>query len=161
MINLKDFPKESGVYWFISNDEIMYVGSSKNLYYRMNTHNNAIKQGSEHGYKKELYQFLQTNPFTIEYQLADDYKQLEQQLIEQHNPKYNVNRAYAGCGAKKGREVEWTKEYKEKYLKHYIKQYDNQLCFYNNETLTLQALRKRFERKGISNPTAEAKKYLI
>ena len=39
--------------------------------------------------------------------------------------------------------------------------YNNQLCCYNGETLTLHALYQRFKRKGISNPTQEAKKYLI
>ena len=46
-------------------------------------------------------------------------------------------------------------------LAEYKKEYENQLCFYNNETLTLCALRTRFKRKGISNPTQEAKKYLL
>lgn len=161
MINLKDFPKESGVYWFISNDEIMYVGSSKNLYYRMNTHNNAIKKGSEHGYKQDLYQFLQSNQFTVEFQLTDNYKELEQDFIEKYNPKYNSHRAFTGCGTKKGREVEWSKTYKEKYLKLHIHQYYHQLCSYNDEILTFDALRTRFRRSGTSNPTAEAKKYLI
>ena len=41
------------------------------------------------------------------------------------------------------------------------KKYNNQLCCYNGETLTLNALRKRFKRRGIDHPTQEAKKYLV
>ena len=82
-----------------------------------------------------------------------------------------------------GLNIERQKEYKKEYNKEYQKsdkckayqkqyqktdkckktkkQYESQLCFYNNETLTLSALRMRFKRQGISNPTQEAKKYLL
>ena len=58
------------------------------------------------------------------------------------------------------------KEYNKKYeksdkRKKYKKEYNNQLCSYNGETLTLAALSTRFRRQGISNPTQEAKKYLL
>ena len=177
-IVLNTFPKESGVYLFKANDEVIYVGSSKNLYHRMSVHNTAIKKGSEHGYKQDLYQYLQTNTFAVEFQLTDNYRQLEQQLIEQHHPKYNSHRAFTGLNAYKGREAEYNKEhywkYKEEILeqvKQYYeshkqqkiknqKKYGNQLCFYNGQTLTLNALRLRFRKAGLSNPTAEAKKYL-
>ena len=41
------------------------------------------------------------------------------------------------------------------------KKYNSQLCCYNCETLTLGALRTRFQRAGIPHPTLEAKKYLL
>ena len=62
------------------------------------------------------------------------------------NPAYNSNNA-------KGLNIERRKEYK--------KEYNNQLCFYNGETLTLNALSKRFQRAGIPHPVLEAKKYLV
>lgn len=163
-INLKDFPKESGVYWFISNDEVVYVGSSCNLHQRMYDHRKYIKKGFRKGRKTELYQFLQSNQFTVDFQLNDNYRQLEQELIEKYNPKYNEKRAYTGCGTYKGRELEWQKDYEEQYkeernLKDY--NYNHQMCFYKDETLTLGALKKRFIRKGIEHPVIEAKKYLI
>lgn len=185
-IILDTFPKESGVYMFKVKDEIIYVGSSKNLYKRMNNHKSYIRKGSDHGHKQDLYQFLQSNHFTVELQLTDAYRQLEQKLIEQYNPKYNCLRAYTGCGIWNGREAEYKKEYDKKYKeekkqyyeshkeqileqsKQYYeshkeekKQYNNQLCYYNGQTLTLQALSTRFRRKGFDNPTEEAKKYLI
>ena len=46
-------------------------------------------------------------------------------------------------------------------MKQYNNKYDNQLCYYNGKTLTLNALRKRFKRLGIQHSTIEAKKYLL
>lgn len=178
-IKLDTFPKEAGVYLFISNDEVIYVGSSKNLYQRISNHISSIRKGSAHGYQQDLYQFLQSNPFTVEFQLTDDYRQLEQELIEKYNPKYNAVRAYTGLGAKKGRKAEYDKEHYHKYKEerleqikqHYElhkeeileqrKQYNNQLCSFNGQTITLSALSMRFWRQGIEHPTTEAKKYLI
>lgn len=45
--------------------------------------------------------------------------------------------------------------------KTYRKAYRNQLCKYNDETLTLNALTQRFIKQGVLNPTLEAKKYLL
>ena len=174
-IKLDTFPKEAGVYMFKVNDEIIYIGSSNNLYKRMVKHRSCIRKCSEHGYKQDLYQFLQSNPFTVEFQIIDNYRQLEQQLVEKYHPRYNAIRAYTGLGAKKGREVEYMKEYDKKYKEEVLeqnkqyreshkeqkKQYNNQLCLYNGQTLTLAALSKRFERMGIEHPVLEAKKYLI
>lgn len=178
-IVLVRFPKESGAYLFKVDDEVIYVGSSKSLYHRISVHKTAIKKGSEHGYKQDLYKYLQTNTFAVEFQLTDNYRQLEQELIEKYHPKYNSHRAYTGLNAYKGREAEYNKErywkYKEEILEQvkqyyeshkqqkiqYQKKYGNQLCFYNGQTLTFNALRLRFRKAGLSNPTAEAKKYLI
>ena len=66
------------------------------------------------------------------------------------------------------------KEAQKKYQKKYQKsdkfkeahrkasnEYNNQLCFYNGETLTLNALAIRFRKAGVENPTVEAKKHLV
>ena len=45
--------------------------------------------------------------------------------------------------------------------KEYIRKYYSQLCEYNGETLTLSALRSRFQKMKIPHATQEAKKYLI
>ena len=99
-------------------------------------------------------------------------KETEQRFIETLNPTYNSNRA-------DGRDIERYKEYhkeyqnsdkRKKYLKEYnksdkrkkyLKEYDNQICYYEGETLTLNALKLRFRRAGIPHPVLEAKKYLI
>lgn len=66
---------------------------------------------------------------------------MKETITEKLQHTYNSNRANG-----------WdTERYKE---------YQNQLCLYNGETLTLCALSTRFRRRGIDQPTAEAKKYL-
>ena len=174
-IKLYTFPKKSGAYLFKANDEVIYVGSSKNLNTRMKCHRSCIRQGSDHGYKQDLYKYIQSNHFTVEFQLTDNYKQLEQELVEKYNPRYNAVRAYTGLGTCNGRETEYKKEWYQKYKEevseqkkqYYVshkqqkKQYYNQLCYFNGETITLCALRERFRRTGIPHPTKEAKKYII
>ena len=98
---------------------------------------------------------------------AGSLKEKEQYFIETLKPTYNNINA-------KGLNVERKKEYKKEYQKEYQKtdkfkeshkkasnKYNNQLCIYNGETLTLNALYKRFRSQGLSNPAQEAKKYLI
>ena len=50
---------------------------------------------------------------------------------------------------------------KSEKRKKYKKEYQNQLCSYNGQILTLNALVIRFHKAGIPHPTAEAKKYLL
>ena len=65
--------------------------------------------------------------------------------------------------------VERYKKYKKEYNNEYNKsdmrkesnnKYQNQLCCFNGQTLTLHALSMRFMRQGIDHPAQEAKKYL-
>ena len=90
---------------------------------------------------------------------AGSLKDAEQKFIETLKPAYNNYRA-------KGLNIERQKKYHKKYnksdkYKEYQKEYRNQHCCYNGETLTLNALRLRFKRKGIDHPIQEAKKYLL
>ena len=89
----------------------------------------------------------------------EELKEAEQKFIETLKPTYNSNRA-------NGFDFERRKKYKKEYnksdkCKEYNKEYHNQLCYYNGETLTLNALRTRFEKLGIDHPVLEAKKYLL
>ena len=110
-------------------------------------------------------------------------KEKEQQFIEKLKPTYNSNRANGWDVERyKERKKEYYKQNRERYKdyqkeyrksdkykeyeksdkrKESRKEYDNQLCFYNGEAMTLCALRKRFKRRGITHPTIEAKKYLM
>lgn len=163
-IKLYTFPKEAGIYLFKVNEEVIYAGSSNNLYKRMVNHRSFIRKGGDHGYKQDLYQYLQTNQFTVEFQLTDIYRQLEQELVEKYHPKFNYIRAYTGLGARKGRVAEYEKERYQKYKEEILEQarkYSKQLCSFNGKTMTLDALRKRFKKIGIPHPVIEAKKYLI
>ena len=91
-INLNTLPKEAGIYWFVSNDEVIYAGSSKNLYRRMSQHRACIKVGHNNGCKQELYQFLKENEFEVKFQITENYEEEENKFIQKHKPKFNDNR---------------------------------------------------------------------
>ena len=119
----------------------------------------------------------------------EQLKETEQQFIETLQPTYN-NRNANGWDVERYKEYQKEyqksdkgkeshrkasnkynksdkgKETQKKYQKsekgkESIRKYNNQLCNYNGETLTLNALSGRFWRMGLSNPVQEAKKYLI
>lgn len=157
-----------------------YIGSSKNVKRRLESHKkpSVWKQHPNN----LLYQDMQkygTDKFVFEIIAEVEVEQLkeaEQQFIETLKPTYNDRNA-------DGLNVERFKEYQKEYQKSdkrkesnrkYQKsdkgkesqrkasnKYQNQLCLYNGETLTLNALSTRFSRKGIPHATLEAKKYLI
>ena len=139
--------------------------------------NNIKKSLANHKYQPvwiaipndQMYQDIQkygVDKFELEI-LAEveeeQLKEVEQQFIETLNPTYNQMN-------EKDLDIERQKEYKKEYEKSEkgkesqrkaVNKYNNQLCYYNGETLTLAALYQRFRRQGLSNPTVEAKKYLI
>ena len=121
----------------------------------------------------------------------DKLKETEQQFIETLKPTYNNRRAngwdieklrehkreYYQQNREKLREHkrEYYQQNREKHIEHQIEyyqqnrekrkeyqnKYNSQLCCYNGETLTLNALRQQFRKSGIPHPTAEARKYLV
>ena len=80
----------------------------------------------------------------------DKLKEVEQRFIETLKPTYNQMDA-------KDLDIDKHKESKRKAQN----KYKNQLCLYNGEILTLNALYMRFYRAGIEHPQLEAKKYLL
>ena len=182
--------KISGVYKItntITGD--FYIGSSKNIKSRWANHkcqstwnecpnNPMYLDMQKYGVDNFVFEILEE----VE---AEKLKEMEQQFIEKLQPTYN-NRNANGWNIERRKETnkEYQKEYRKtdkckEYHKQYQKtdkykeyqksdkrkkankKYYNQLCFYNGETLTLCALIMRFRRRGITNPTIEAKKYLI
>ena len=156
--------KISGIYKItntITGD--FYIGSSKNVKSRLAVHkcqstwkkcpNNPMYiDMRKYGLDKFEFEILEV----VE---SEELKVAEQQFIETLNPTYNSIRA-------NGLNIDKYKEHQKKYqksdkCKKARNKYQNQLCFYNDETLTLNALSIRFMRQGIPHPTAEAKKYLI
>ena len=156
--------KISGVYKItntITGD--FYIGSSKDINRRWTQHkckytwnkcpsNQMYIDMQKFGLDKFVFEILEE----VE---IEKLKEKEQKFIETLKPNYNSNRA-------NGLDFERYKEYnksdkRKKSHKKAQNKYDNQLCFYNGETLTLNALSQRFWRQGISNPVIEAKKYLI
>ena len=144
-----------------------YIGSSKNVKQRLAAHkcqstwnkcpnNTMYLDMQKYGVDKFEFEILEV----VE---PEKLKEAEQKFIETLKPTYNR------CNAKgwdierrkkSHREYQKTEKGKETQRKAHNK-YDNQLCSYNGETITLCALRERFRRQGIPHPTLEAKKYLI
>ena len=147
--------KISGIYKItdtITGD--FYIGSSKNIKERLAYH--KIPSTWNRCKSNPMYQDMQkygVDKFAFEILAeveADKLKEKEQKFIETLKPIYNDRNA-------NGWNIERCKETQRKA----VNKYQNQLCLYNNETLTLGALRMRFRRQGLSNPSAEAKKYLL
>ena len=117
--------------------------------------------------------------------------QVEQEYIEMMKPIYNDRNANGfNTEKRKKHQIEYYQQNREKQIEHQIEyyqqnrekrieyqieyyqqnhekrieyqnKYNNKLCSYNGETLTLNALRQRFQKSGIEYPTKEAKKYLV
>ena len=140
-----------------------YIGSSKNVKRRWNEHkcqsawnkqpnNQMYLDMRKYGVDKFEFQILEE----VE---IDKLKEKEQYFIETLKPTYNNINAN-GFDFERRKKYQKSDKRKESHKKAQNK-YQNQLCCYNGETLTLCALRMRFKRQGIDHPTVEAKKYLI
>ena len=140
-----------------------YIGSSNDVKRRWKEHkkpstckrfpnNQLYKDMQKYGKDKFEFQVIaEVEP--------EELKEAEQKFIETLKPTYNSNRAN---GFDFERRKKWQEEYdKSDKKKEYKKEYQNQLCCYNGETMTLRALSLRFLRRGIPHPVLEAKKYLI
>ena len=147
--------KISGIYKItntITGD--FYIGSSKNVKQRLAVHK-CTSTWKNHP-NNQLYQDMRkygTDKFAFEILAEveiDKLKETEQQFIETLKPTYNQMNA-------KGWDIERCKESHKKA----VNKYRSQLCFYNSEVLTLNALSIRFHRAGIEHSMQEAKKYLI
>ena len=109
---------------------------------------------------------------------VERYKEYQKEY-EKSDKRKKQKKEYEKSDKRKERKKEYNKEYQKsdkfkEYQKEYYKsdkgkeslkkankKYQNQLCCFNGETLTLGALSKRFQRAGIPHPNIEAKKYLI
>lgn len=173
--------KISGVYKItnmVTGD--FYIGSSKDVKLRLASHKWPSKW-NQHPNNPMYLDMDRYGVDSFEFQVIaevkpEQLKETEQKFIEMMKPTYNSNRAN-GLGIYKYKEYQKeyhkTDKYKE-YHKEYQKsneykkthrkdsnKYNNQLCCYNNETITLAALSTRFRRAGIEHPTIEAKKYIL
>ena len=148
-----------------------YIGSSKDIKKRWTEHKCQSKWNEcpnnpmyldmkKYGIENFVFEILAE----VE---EDSLKEAEQEFIETLKPTYNNRNA-------NGWNIERCKDYQKEYQKEYHKsdkykeshrkasnKYYNQLCYYNGQTLTLNALSMRFRRMGIEHPTLEAKKYII
>ena len=156
-----------------------YIGSSNDVKRRWAAHkwpsswkrfpNNPMYQDmKKYGVDKFVLEILEE----VE---ACSLKETEQKFIELLKPAYNDRNANgldieryketkkeynkSDKGKESQKEYNKTEKGKESHKKAQNK-YDSQLCFYNGETLTLNALRMRFKKLGIEHPVIEAKKYI-
>ena len=149
----------------VTND--FYIGSSKDVKQRWAVH----KYPSTWNKCPSNPMYLDIQKYGLdnfEFQIlaeveADSLKETEQKFIEMLKPTYNSNNAK---GLNIERQKKSNKEYektdkRKKSHKKAQKKYYNQLCYYNGENLTLNALQARFSRAGIEHPVKEAKKYLL
>ena len=160
--------KISGVYKITNNiTGEFYIGSSKNIERRWSTHKSPSRWKLRSGMK--LYQaFIKygLNNFTFDIiEETTDLHNREQYYIEQLNPSYNNNWAK---GWNTERYIETHKRCHKAYHQANrdkelakMKDYNNRLCLYKGETLTLNALALRLRQQGIASPYKEAKKYLL
>ena len=140
-----------------------YIGSSKNVKIRWAHH--KIQSTWNRCPDNPIYQDMKR--YGLDYFVfeilaevePEKLKETEQKFIETLKPTYNKNRAN-GFDVERYKEYKKTDKYKETHRKDNNKYY-NQLCYYNGEKLTLNALASRFYKSGIEHPTIEAKKYLI
>ena len=158
----------------ITND--FYIGSSKNIKHRWANHkcqstwnkcpnNPMYLDMMNYGTDKFEFEILaEVEP--------EKLKETEQKFIEKLKPTYNNYNANGWDierykeSMKKYHKSDKYKKYQKsdkckEYYKEYKNKYQNQLCSYNGEILTLNALSQRFRKAGIPNPTKEAKKYLV
>ena len=140
-----------------------YIGSSKNVKRRWAVHKcpSTWKQCKNNPMYLDMQKYgIENFVFEVIEEAEESFlKEKEQQFIEMLKPTYNSNRA-------NGFDFERRKKYNKEYektdkSKEYQKEYNNQLCCYNGEVLTLCALSTRFRKAGIPHPTVEARKYLI
>ena len=131
-----------------------YVGSSRDVFHRWASHKEPSRRKKYSN--SPLYQDIQkygVDKFRFQILapvMPEHLKQVEQEFIEMLHPTYNDRKA-------NGKDTERYKEINRKANRKYF----NQLCSYNGETLTLNALRSRFRRAGIEHAALEARKYLI
>lgn len=147
-----------------------YIGSSKDVKQIWSCHK-CQSTWNEYPKNYKLYKDMQKYGVDkFEFQIlanveVSQLKEKEQEFIEKLQPTYNKINA-------KGLDVERHKAYRKAYHKSYMKSHkdewkeyysthQNQLCCYNGEILTLNALSQRFRKAGIEHQVIEAKKYIV
>ena len=109
------------------------------------------KRVSKEYYQSEKGKEIQKKYFQSEKGKGTMKKYLQSEKGKKTQKKYSQS--------EKGKKTQ-KKYFQSEKGKKAKKKYKNQLCVYNGETLTLNALYLRFCRAGIEHPTLEAKKYL-
>ena len=143
-----------------------YVGSSKDIQLRWWQHKSKSvwKQKTNQMYKDMQFYGLDKFTFEVLYFCCEPLmRTLEQKAIERLCPFYN--RDYAmGIDQEKLRKSRSKSGYKYRQSEKGKKKINDalsRLCNYMGHLCSFNALRTRLYRMGVSNPTEEAKKYII
>lgn len=160
--------KISGVYKITNKvTKEFYIGSSNDVKHRLAGHKccSAWKKQPNFKLYKDMAEFGRDNFIFEIIEETSNLKEREQYWIDKLKPSYN---SYRASGFDIERYKEYQKEYqKERHKAHRdeelakMKAYQSRLCFYDGETLTLNALTSRFHCQSIPHARVEAKKYLI
>lgn len=145
--------KIAGIYKITNNiTGESYIGSSKNIKKRWANHKSPSQWASKPGMR--LYQaFINYGLDNFKFEVIEEttrLKEREQYWIGALKPAYNNRRA-------DGQDI---KRYKKR-AEGYNKIYYNRLCLYEGKTMTLNALKHKFQCLGIAHALSEATKYLI
>ena len=143
-----------------------YIGSSKNIKFRWAWHwwPSAWKKQPNFRLYKDMARLGKDN-FTFE--VLEETVELhirEQYWIDKLKPTYNSYRAYVDINKRKEHNIQLIRDWRQANRDELLakKRVDcNRLCFYEGETITLNALTSRFRHQGISHARIEAKKYLV
>jgi len=139
---LKDLPEECGVYYFYNNnDEIIYIGKSKNVYQRALSHFNS-KENKGRKMLNDLYKagFTATGSELIALLV-------EAEEIKKHKPRYNRSRksdAFTHC-------INWQQE-KDKAIRFYMSECheaENTLCSFTSYGAAREMLEQWIDEKQL------------
>jgi group I intron endonuclease len=114
---------------------------------------------------KPTYNKINASGYNVDKRIESNRRYQQSEKFREYRKKYEKSEKRKDYKKKyrkseKGKEIQ--KNYwKSKKMVEYNKERNNKPCMYNGETLTLNALVKRFRRAGIEHPTLEAKKYLL
>ena len=100
-----------------------------------------------------------------EYSKSDKFKETQKKYRKSNKGKEAHKKSQNKYNkSNKGKETQKKYQKSDKFKETKRKannKYKHQLCSYNGEILTLNALYQRFQKAGIPHPTLEAKKYLL
>ena len=96
-----------GVYGIYCDDELLYIGKSKNMLMRLAQHIKNINRGKEkkYVYLRELKKQKKKIRFDVLY-AGEDFTRVEAELIEKYNPPLNTVKPSGNQKERKKKEVE-------------------------------------------------------
>ena len=142
----------------IYNDEMSYVGSTKNFKKRMITHKSSCNNDKSTKYNYFIYQYIRQNGgwadfkkeiiYECEVDNKTDQKIVEQEWINKNECKLNTFNSYLTDEERKEQMKQWEEKNKDK-RKEQMKQYSGQkiICPHCNLEMNKSSLNRHIKRK--------------